>query len=47
MAGEQERKRAFAFVDGQNLYFGAREAFGYTSLDYAFLDAVSWFILIE
>ena len=34
MAGEQERKRAFAFVDGQNLYFAAREAFGYTYPNY-------------
>jgi uncharacterized LabA/DUF88 family protein len=34
MAGEPERKRAVAFVDGQNLYFGAREAFGYTYPNY-------------
>ena len=34
MAGEPERKRAIAFVDGQNLYFGAREAFGYTYPNY-------------
>lgn len=34
MAGEPERKRAVAFVDGQNLYFAAREAFGYTYPNY-------------
>ena len=34
MGGKQERKRAVAFVDGQNLYFAAREAFGYTYPNY-------------
>ena len=34
MEGEPEWKRAVAFVDGQNLYFGAREAFGYTYPNY-------------
>ena len=34
MGGTQERKRAVAFVDGQNLYFAAREAFGYTYPNY-------------
>lgn len=34
MAGDPERKRAVVFVDGQNLYFGAREAFGYTYPNY-------------
>jgi hypothetical protein len=34
MGGKQERKRAVAFVDGQNLYFAAKEAFGYTYPNY-------------
>jgi len=34
MASEQDRKRAVAFIDGQNLYFGAGEALGYTYPNY-------------
>jgi uncharacterized LabA/DUF88 family protein len=34
MGGKQERKRAVAFVDGQNLYFAAKEAFGYNYPNY-------------
>jgi len=30
MADEPATKRAVVFFDGQNLYHGAREAFGYT-----------------
>lgn len=30
MPSEPAEKRAVAFIDGQNLYHGAREAFGYT-----------------
>ena len=29
MSGEPPTKRAVAFVDGQNLFHAAREAFGY------------------
>jgi len=34
MAIEPSGRRAIAFVDGQNLYFAAREAFGYTHPNY-------------
>jgi uncharacterized LabA/DUF88 family protein len=34
MIGEPVRKRTVAFVDGQNLYFAARSAFGYTYPNY-------------
>ena len=34
MNGEPEVKRAIAFVDGQNLFHAAREAFGYTYPNY-------------
>lgn len=34
MAIEPEQIRAVAFVDGQNLFYGAREAFGYTFPNY-------------
>ena len=34
MNGEPPAKRAVAFVDGQNLFHGAREAFGYTYPNY-------------
>lgn len=34
MAQEPAEKRAIAFIDGQNLYHGAREAFGYTFPNY-------------
>ena len=35
MRVEPDLKRAAAFVDGQNLYHAAREAFGYTYPNYA------------
>ena len=34
MPKEPRAKRAIAFVDGQNLYFAAREAFGYSHPNY-------------
>ena len=34
MNGEPPTKRAVAFVDGQNLFHAAREAFGYTYPNY-------------
>lgn len=34
MPGEPPAKRAVAFVDGQNLFYAAREAFGYTYPNY-------------
>lgn len=34
MGQEPEIKRAFVFVDGQNLFHSAREAFGYTYPNY-------------
>ena len=34
MGGKADRKRAVAFVDGQNLYFAARESFGYSYPNY-------------
>ena len=34
MDGEPPIKRAVAFVDGQNLFHAAREAFGYTYPNY-------------
>ncbi len=34
MHGEPLKKRAIAFVDGQNLYHYARESFGYTYPNY-------------
>ena len=34
MTGEPRLKRAVAFVDGQNLFHAAREAFGYTYANY-------------
>ena len=34
MPPEPPTKRAIAFVDGQNLYFAAKEAFGYTFPNY-------------
>lgn len=36
MAPEPAVKRAVAFVDGQNLFFAARQAFGYTYPNYDF-----------
>ena len=36
MAPEPSVKRAVAFVDGQNLFFAARQAFGYTYPNYDF-----------
>ena len=35
MPDEPPAKRAVAFVDGQNLFHAAREAFGYTYPNYA------------
>ena len=43
MAAEPAIKRAVAFIDGQNLFHGVREAFGYTYPNYdvnALADAV-------
>jgi uncharacterized LabA/DUF88 family protein len=37
MATEPESKRAITFIDGQNLYHGAREAFGVTHPNYDLL----------
>ena len=37
MTSEPEQKRTMAFVDGQNLYHAAREAFGYTYPNYDIL----------
>jgi len=34
MIAEPVDKRVFAFVDGQNLFYGAKEAFGYTFPNY-------------
>ena len=34
MPTEPPTKRTVAFVDGQNLYYGVREAFGYTYPNY-------------
>ena len=34
MAAEPERRRVVAYVDGQNLYYAAREAFGYSYPNY-------------
>lgn len=49
MPPEPKVKRAFAFVDGQNLFFAARQAFGYTFPNYDFpclakavCDAQGW-----
>lgn len=39
MPPEPKVKRAFAFIDGQNLFFAARQAFGYTYPNYDFPDA--------
>lgn len=36
MAAEPVVKRAIAFVDGQNLFFAAKDAFGYTHPNYDF-----------
>ena len=36
MAPEPAVKRAVAFVDGQNLFFAAKDAFGYTHPNYGF-----------
>jgi hypothetical protein len=36
MPPEPAIKRAVAFVDGQNLFFAARQAFGYTYPNYDF-----------
>jgi len=36
MPPEPATKRAVAFVDGQNLFFAARQAFGYTYPNYDF-----------
>ena len=36
MPAEPSTKRAIAFVDGQNLFFAARDAFGYTHPNYDF-----------
>ena len=36
MAPEPAVKRTVAFVDGQNLFFAARQAFGYTYPNYDF-----------
>ena len=36
MPAEPSTKRAIAFVDGQNLFFAARDAFGYTYPNYDF-----------
>ncbi len=34
MRREPDHKRAVVFVDGQNLFFAAKEAFGYTYPNY-------------
>jgi len=34
MRAEPLKKRAVVFVDGQNLYYSVREAFGYTHPNY-------------
>jgi hypothetical protein len=36
MPPEPPTKRAVAFVDGQNLFFASRQAFGYTYPNYDF-----------
>jgi hypothetical protein len=34
MPQEPQRKRVVSFIDGQNLFYAAREAFGYTYPNY-------------
>ncbi len=37
MPTEPREKRAVAFIDGQNLYYSVKEAFGYTFPNYDIL----------
>ncbi len=44
MPSEPEEKRAFAFLDGQNLFYAAKEAFDYSYPNYdpmKLADAIS------